>query len=273
MEPITNHQPPRDGMQEVEPLLRPPLARLLREDGLVTYEQVDRALTEGERTGERLGEILLRRGLLDERQLAVLLARQWQLPFIDEGQARVDDTTPPVLSAEDARRIRAVPVRCQDGLVRVVVVEPTEERLAEVRSHWSQEVTFGVVARTSFECLLAALDEPPDAAEKNPQAPQQPADGAEDRGLDNLLALLDDETGHLEALRGTVRQFAAGVSEHERKVRQLESDVEAERNARAHDRLAIERLRKEAEERGRLLDVVRSKVDELAGALRAGRAD
>jgi hypothetical protein len=41
---------------------RPPLARLLTETGLVTDEQIRAAVEEGSRTGERFGEVLLRRG-------------------------------------------------------------------------------------------------------------------------------------------------------------------------------------------------------------------
>ena len=268
MEAISTHQPPAEETRAREPQLRPSLARLLRDDGLVTHEQVDRALAEGTRTGERLGEILLRQKLLDERQLALLLARQWQLSFVDDGEGRIDSTALSVLSREDARRTRAVPVRCEDGLIWVLVVEPTEERLGEIRARASQDVTIGVVTRTSFQRLLAALDQSPGIERETPEALHELADEPPDRSFDDVLALLDDETGHLAALREKVGQLASGVTEREHATRRLESELDAERNARAHDRFTIERLQREAEERDRVLDVARSKVEDLAGLLR-----
>ena len=268
MEAISTHQPPAEETRAREAPPRPSLARLLREDGLVTHEQVERALAEGTRTGERLGEILLRQKLLDERQLAMLLARQWQLPFVDDGEGCIDGTALSVLSREDARQTLAVPVRFADGLIRVLVVQPTEQRLGEIRARTSQDVAVGVVTRTSFQHLLAALDQSPGVEGETREAPHELGERP-GRSFDDVLGLLDEETGHLAALREKVVQLASGVTEREHALRRLESERDSERNARAHDRLTIERLQRQAEERDRLIDVARSRAEDLAGLLRS----
>lgn len=272
MQPIGSREATVERPLEREAPARPPLARLLREEGLVTHEQVEQALAEGERTGERLGEILLRWKVMDDRQLALQLARQWQLPFLDEHEVTPDASALAGLVG-DARRTRAVPVRCEDGLVRVAVAEPTDERLAEARARASQDVGFAVVTLGTFQQLLARIeDAPTGAGDEVAEAPQGPSAGAPSRDFDALLGLLDDETARLEALRERVERFARAVAERDQVVRRLETELDAARIAREQDRLAVNRLQGEIHERDRLLDLVGGKVEELASTLRAGRA-
>ena len=274
MEPIGSSQVPADGAWEVEGApLRPPLARLLREEGLATYEQVEQALAESKRTGERFGEVLLRWKVLEEHQLALLLARQWQLPFLDEHEVAPNGLALAVLPLEDARRTRAVPVVSKDGHVQVVVAEPTDERLAEVRTRASQEVVFAVVTPRALHRLLGEIERPPAAGTQGTtEAARGTLSEAPERGFDELIALLDAETGHLEALRGRVEKFAAAVAERDQALRQLEKELDAAGTAREHDQASINRLRGAVEERDQLLSLVGAKLDELAATLRAGRA-
>ena len=62
-----------------------PLGTLLHRSGLVTAEQLGSALAEGSRTRQRLGEVLVQRGWIDDAHLSRLLAGQKGLPFIELG--------------------------------------------------------------------------------------------------------------------------------------------------------------------------------------------
>ena len=258
---------------EGEAPVRPPLARLLREEGLTTPEHIERALMEGERTGERLGEVLLRWQLVDERQLALLLARQWQLPFLDEHELAPQRAVA-ILPLEDARQIGAVPVRWEDGTLRVAVAEPTEERLTEARARIPGEMTFGVVTHGTFTQLLT-----------DGQPPMDQAPSGERRGFDELLGSLDEETAQLSRLRERVQQFAAFIAERDQTAARLEAQLlerdqttarlEAELVAahaeREQDRGTINHLEAELQERDGLLTLVDAKVNELVSALGARR--
>jgi Type II secretion system (T2SS), protein E, N-terminal domain len=256
----------QEGVWEGEQSTRPPLARLLQEEGLATRERVEEALAEGARTGERLGEVLLRWQLVDERQLARLLARQWHLPFLDEQEVVPERAALTVLAAADAQRLAAVPVFWQDGVLRVVVAEPTEERLAEVHARIPQGVAFAVVTSGTLERLLARGEVPPAEAAQGPSG-ENPV-----RGFDELVDLLDDETAHLHTLCERVQQFAAFVADRDQTAVRLENELDAARAAREQNLRTIDRLRAEVEERDRLLSLVSSKVEELGSALGAGRA-
>lgn len=259
MKQFVDHAVPETGAQNSEP--RPALSRLLQEERLASREQVEQAIAEGTRTGERLGEVLLRWALVDELQLAGLLARQWDLPLLHGDEVAQDPAAYSILTPEDARGMGVVPVWWEDGVLRVVAAEPTDERLGEVRRRMPHEVAFGVVTPSTFRRLLADLEAP---------APQPAATGEDpSRNFDELIGLLDDETGRLEALREKVEQFAKIVAERDDTVRRLEHELDAGRNARLHDRLTIDRLQREVEERDRLLDLVSGKIGDASAALRA----
>ena len=59
-----------------------PLGTLIYRAGLLSKEKLEGALAEGARTGRRLGEVLLQKGWIDEKDLARLLAGQKALPFV-----------------------------------------------------------------------------------------------------------------------------------------------------------------------------------------------
>src|SRR5690348_1678735 len=69
---------------------RPSLGSLLVGAGHVTEDQVKDALAEGIRTGERLGEVLVRRRVVTDEVIAELLASQWQVPFVKTAALSVD---------------------------------------------------------------------------------------------------------------------------------------------------------------------------------------
>lgn len=256
---VTDRLP--EEMRKGEPSARPPLARLLDEEGLAAREQVEQALAEGERTGERLGEVLLRWQLVDERQLAMLLARQWQLPLLDEHELAPDATALATLPLEDARQIGAVPVRWEDGVLRVAVAEPTEERLAEARARIPREVTFGVVTHGAYTNLLTDGE----------QAPTEQTPSDERRGFDELLGSLEEETAQLSRLREQVQQFAAFIAERDQAAARLETELVAARAEREQGLQTINHLEAELQERDRLLVLVDAKAHELISALGAQR--
>src|SRR5215211_8378754 len=59
-----------------------PLGTLVYRAGLVSKERVEQALAESNRTGRRLGQVLLQKGWIDDKDLARLLAGQKGLQFV-----------------------------------------------------------------------------------------------------------------------------------------------------------------------------------------------
>ncbi len=104
-----------------------PLGTLIFRAGLLGEEQLEGALQEGMRTGKRLGEVLLERGWLNERDLGRMLAGQKGLPFVDVNLSDVEHEALAALTEEDARRQVALPLFYEDGELVIAVGDPSNE--------------------------------------------------------------------------------------------------------------------------------------------------
>ena len=114
--------------------LRPPLGALLVAKGLLSKEQLDEALSERAKTGELLGQVLLRRSWIFEDELARVLAEQHDLEFLNLRSVGVDRRLLMLIPPEAGQRLRAIPVRnLEDGDVLTAVADPNDrEGMAEL---------------------------------------------------------------------------------------------------------------------------------------------
>jgi regulator of replication initiation timing len=243
---------------------RPPLLSLLAEAGVASEGELQLALVEGMGTGERLGEVVLRRGLIDEAGLARLLARQRNLPFL-EGEVEVDRDASVLLPAEVGCELGACAVVSLDGLFVVAVAEPTEERFDAVRAATGAEPSFAVVAPATLERLLervAAAEEETRTAEQRSGA----ARAAEADRAEATLGWLERELGAATAQLGTlherVREF---VGEEHR--------TELELDACRRQVAALTEARAAAEGRVRVLEGELAQHRERAAAVRTMLAE
>jgi uncharacterized protein YfeS len=132
---------------------RPALGRLLVQAGVASDEQIQSAVDEGMRTGLRLGEIVVKHGWATEEQVAQLLAVQWQLRFRKANAIAVEPLAIRRLPAEDARRLRAVPVWFDDDGLVMAIEEPRSDLFVEVKELLG-DVSYVVVARSALDSLL-----------------------------------------------------------------------------------------------------------------------
>ena len=108
-----------------------PLGTLIFRAGLLAEEQLEDALQEGMRKGKRLGEVLLERGWLHERDLGRLLAGQKGLPFVEVRGSDAEPEALEMLPEEKARMQNALPLRFEEGQLVVAVADPSNELVIE----------------------------------------------------------------------------------------------------------------------------------------------
>src|SRR5919197_1874965 len=135
------------------------LGSLLAQNGLLTLSQLERALAEKEETGERLGEIIVRRGWISSRDLAGALALQLGLDFVDLAREKVDPATAELLPEKLARRYNAVPVSfVDDSTVLVAIGDPTDLRTADdLRIALGKNIRFAVADVNDLEQTISRL--------------------------------------------------------------------------------------------------------------------
>jgi hypothetical protein len=121
----------RSAAEQSAQMLDVPLGTLIFRAGLLAEEQLEDALHEGMRTGKRLGEVLIERGWLKERDLGRLLAGQKGLPFVDVSASDVQRAALETLPEEKAKLLVALPLRHEDGRLVVAVADPSNELMLE----------------------------------------------------------------------------------------------------------------------------------------------
>jgi hypothetical protein len=143
-----------------------PLGTLIFRAGLLPAETIENALEEGVKTGRRLGEILIERGLIKEEDLTRLLAGQKGLPFVSLRERGVDPEAARLLAEDQARLFSALPIGHEDGVTVVALADPTNDILnRNVREALGQEARFVVAARSELnevigEVFSGALEAP-----------------------------------------------------------------------------------------------------------------
>jgi type II secretory ATPase GspE/PulE/Tfp pilus assembly ATPase PilB-like protein len=110
----------------------PALGVLLMRDGLVTEDELIEIVdTQNDSrrqriSGNRLGEILVERGVVTAKQVARLVAEQYELPFMDLALTDIDLGVANLLSEDQSRRFSAVPInRSADGSYVLVIADPS----------------------------------------------------------------------------------------------------------------------------------------------------
>ena len=120
------------------PFAPPRLGDMLVRKGLITEEQLQQALVESTTSGERLGEVLLNRRWLFEDELARTLAGQLNLPYVNLTATGVDRRVAAMIPASIGRRFAVIPIGVRSGSIRVAFADPTDEEAQQaVGTHLS----------------------------------------------------------------------------------------------------------------------------------------
>lgn len=132
------------------------LGWLLLANGLVTEEQLEEALATQQRTGQRLGDVLVDAGVISNFDLTRMLALHFDLSFIDLDDSMVDASVQGLLPVSVARRNLALPVARNDDRVVVAVADPSDVfAIDDIRSLVGGELELVLVERGQ---LARALD-------------------------------------------------------------------------------------------------------------------
>lgn len=107
------------------------LGEILAAQGAVTAAMVERALERQrqirEDQQEPLGQILVAMGVATYRAIAVALAIQYNIPFVDVGGQAIDPALRALVPAELARRWRIMPLSLQGHVLTIAVADPAEQ--------------------------------------------------------------------------------------------------------------------------------------------------
>ncbi len=134
------------------------LGQILLEQGLLTQEQLDRALEEHRRTRRALGRTLIDLGYIKERDLVRALAEQVGLEFADLSETKVDPMLASLLPEALCRRYRALPIGERDGKLLVAMSDPANVyALDDIRTLTGRDVQPVVATASDIEQAIQRI--------------------------------------------------------------------------------------------------------------------
>src|SRR3989338_841211 len=117
------------------------MGSVLVERGLLSLAEFERAQSEQRRTGEFLGAVLTRLGLVPSERWLPLLSEQMGLPCVRLGELRIAPEALAKVPPKFASHYQLMPVALADGALQVAVADPFDvQMLDELRLLLSCEI-------------------------------------------------------------------------------------------------------------------------------------
>ncbi len=178
------------------------LGELLVREGLVTREQLARALAEQQATGMRLGYCLVKLSLIQEVELTKMLARQYRMPAVDLSRFEVDPRVLKLVPAELAAKHLVLPLKREGRTLTVALADPANAGVLDDLKFITRYDIFPVVA--GEYTLRTLVDRHYEAAAGDQQTQSQ---------MQSLLAeIAGDDAGDVEVLESTEDDGSAGLA-------------------------------------------------------------
>jgi type IV pilus assembly protein PilB len=98
---------------------------LLVREGLITRDQLEKALLEQKQNGTRVGYNLVKLGFIPETELTKMLARQFKMPAVDLSRFEVDPRIAKLIPADLAIKHLVLPLKRDGRTLTVAMADPT----------------------------------------------------------------------------------------------------------------------------------------------------
>jgi type IV pilus assembly protein PilB len=132
------------------------LGETLLRDGLLSREQLVQALAEQKASKQRLGYVVVKLGLVPELEITKILARQYRMPAVDLSRFDVDPKILKLVPADVASKGVVLPLKREGRTLTVAMADPSDLGLLEDLKFITRFDLFPVIAG---EYTLRALIE------------------------------------------------------------------------------------------------------------------
>src|SRR5512143_2093952 len=101
------------------------LGYMLLSSGLITDDQLKKALSVQKTEGGRLGSILVKLGFVQEDKLMTFLSKQYGVPYVDLSKFEINPTVIKHIPAEVAQKYRIMPINRAGATITIAMVDPS----------------------------------------------------------------------------------------------------------------------------------------------------
>ena len=92
----------------------------------ITQKQLDEVMVVQKLEGGRIGDILVKKGMISETAILEALSRQFGIPVIDLENTEIDETILSLIPANTARKYLILPVRKKGNTLTIAITNPAK---------------------------------------------------------------------------------------------------------------------------------------------------
>ncbi|MFO8032549.1 MAG: ATPase, T2SS/T4P/T4SS family [Desulfohalobiaceae bacterium] len=134
------------------------LGEMLVEQGMITREQLDRALAEHKKQGLKLGQYLVRFNIIREDKIVELLSQQMRIPRYSPSRYPLDINLAQIVPSETAKKYQAIPLERRGNVLAVATSDPLDiEAMDSIEVYTNLEVEPVVCTENEFEQVYTTL--------------------------------------------------------------------------------------------------------------------
>lgn len=100
------------------------IGELLVQEGLVTIDQLNRALDEQQQSGERIGEALVKLGMVGEDTLLEFIAKQFHCPQVNLSKLNIPKEVAALIPLDIMHKYQAIPFGIMGNTLNVAMADP-----------------------------------------------------------------------------------------------------------------------------------------------------
>jgi type IV pilus assembly protein PilB len=170
------------------------IGELLVRDGLITMDQLKRALYEQQQSGTRVGYNLVKLGYVKETDITRMLAKQFRMPAVDLSRFEVDSRVAKLIPAELAVKQQVLPLKREGRTLTVAISDPTRLGVLDDLKFITRYDIFPVIAgEFSLRNTIENFYESPDSQ------------------MANLLENIAEDSDELEVLETEEEEMTAAA--------------------------------------------------------------
>ncbi len=121
--------------------MRKRLGELLLDAKKLTEKDLLRALTEQKKYGEKLGRVIVKLGMLSEKEIIDTVSKQLNIPIIDIKDIEVPEDVISLITADMAKNAMVIPIMRRHNVLKLAMVDPLDiDAMDDVARHVMMEI-------------------------------------------------------------------------------------------------------------------------------------
>ena len=170
------------------------IGELLVREGLITNDQLKRALYEQQQSGTRVGYNLVKLGYVKETDITRMLAKQYRMPAVDLSRFEVDSRVAKLIPSDLAVKQQVLPLKREGRTLTVAISDPTQLGVLDDLKFITRYDIFPVIAgEFSLRNTIENFYESPDSQ------------------MANLLENIAEDSDELEVLETEEEEMSAAA--------------------------------------------------------------